>query len=147
MVFFEDISVGDNWRTETVTVTLEMIKDFARQYDPQAIHLDEQAGKEGFFGELIGSGWQTAALTMKLIAERRPLGDTPLIGIEVKNFKFLAPLKPGTQLHAEALISKAWKSKSKPHLGFVHFDVTTKTENGQPILTQTWVALVPVRNP
>ena len=56
-VYFEDISVGDTWRTETVTVTLEMIKDFASQYDPQPIHLDEAAGKASIFGGVkLGQG-------------------------------------------------------------------------------------------
>ena len=146
-VFFEDVSAGDTFRTADILVTRKMITDFASEYDPQAIHLDEEVANKGFFGELVGSGWHTAALTMKLMAEARPLGDTPMIGIEIQGFKFLAPLKPGVRLSAEAIIKKAWRSKSKPHLGFIQVEVTTETETGQPILTQTWTVVMPVKNP
>ncbi|RWK67382.1 MAG: MaoC family dehydratase [Mesorhizobium sp.] len=56
-----------------VTVTLgshkfepEAIKAFARKYDPQIFHLDEEAAKNSVFGGLCASGWHTAATWMKL---------------------------------------------------------------------------------
>ena len=146
-VYFEDVSAGDTFQTGEVTVTREMIKEFARAYDPQPIHIDEEAAKKGFFGELVGSGWHTAALTMKLMAEAAPLGDTPMIGLEVRNFKFLAPLKPGMTLSADGQVAKARRSKSNPNIGFIYVDVITKTNAGEPILTQTWTVILPVKNP
>ncbi|TJV67306.1 MAG: dehydratase, partial [Mesorhizobium sp.] len=59
-----------------VTVTLgshrfepEAIKAFARKYDPQIFHLDEEAAKNSVFGGLCASGWHTAATWMKLNLE------------------------------------------------------------------------------
>ncbi|TIP82894.1 MAG: MaoC family dehydratase, partial [Mesorhizobium sp.] len=59
-----------------VTVTLgshkfepEAIKAFARKYDPQIFHLDEEAAKKSVFGGLCASGWHTAATWMKLNLE------------------------------------------------------------------------------
>ncbi|TIP09666.1 MaoC family dehydratase [Mesorhizobium sp.] len=61
-----------------VTVTLgshtfesEAIKAFARKYDPQIFHLDEEAAKKSVFGGLCASGWHTAATWMKLNLETR----------------------------------------------------------------------------
>jgi acyl dehydratase len=61
-----------------VTVTLgshtfesEAIKTFARKYDPQVFHLDEEAAKKSVFGGLCASGWHTAAMWMKLNLETR----------------------------------------------------------------------------
>ena len=61
-----------------VTVTLgshtfesEVIKAFARKYDPQVFHLDEAAAKKSVFGGLCASGWHTAATWMKLNLETR----------------------------------------------------------------------------
>ena len=57
-------------------VTRESIVEFASTFDPQPMHLDEVAASKGPFGKLVASGWQTLALTMKLMAEARPFGDT-----------------------------------------------------------------------
>ena len=48
-----------------------VIVDFARKYDPQAFHLDEEAGRNGPFGALSASGWHTAS-------RRRPLDSAPV---------------------------------------------------------------------
>lgn len=41
------------------------IKAFARKYDPQIFHTDEEAAKGSVFGRLCASGWQTAAIWMR----------------------------------------------------------------------------------
>jgi acyl dehydratase len=41
------------------------IKAFARKYDPQRFHLDEDLAKQSVFGGLCASGWHTAAAWMK----------------------------------------------------------------------------------
>ncbi|MER8732722.1 MaoC family dehydratase [Mesorhizobium sp. M1227] len=44
----------------------EAIKAFARKYDPQIFHIDEEAARNSIFGGLCASGWHTAATWMKL---------------------------------------------------------------------------------
>jgi acyl dehydratase len=41
------------------------IKAFARKYDPQIFHIDEEAAKGTVFGGLCASGWHTAATWMR----------------------------------------------------------------------------------
>ena len=43
----------------------EAIKAFARKYDPQPFHVDEEAAKKSVFGRLCASGWHTASTWMK----------------------------------------------------------------------------------
>jgi acyl dehydratase len=47
------------------TFDAEGIKAFARKYDPQPFHIDEEAARKSVFGGLCASGWQTAATWMK----------------------------------------------------------------------------------
>ncbi len=67
--FFEDFQVGQKFGSGTVTVTADRIKAFATEFDPQPFHLDEEAARGTFFGELVASGWHTAAMTMRLLVE------------------------------------------------------------------------------
>ncbi|WP_375457625.1 MaoC/PaaZ C-terminal domain-containing protein [uncultured Enterovirga sp.] len=65
----DDLGVGQRFRSAGHLVTTEDIKRFAREFDPQPFHLDEEAAKSSFFGGLAASGWHTAAITMRLIVE------------------------------------------------------------------------------
>jgi acyl dehydratase len=53
------------------TLTKDAIIAFAREYDPQPFHLDEEAGKRSLFGGLSASGWHTAALYIRGIVTSR----------------------------------------------------------------------------
>ena len=53
----EDFEVGQTFMTRSVTVDKEGLIVFAKLYDPQPMHVDEEAAKAAFFGELVGSGW------------------------------------------------------------------------------------------
>jgi MaoC like domain len=54
----------------------DLITAFAADFDPQPFHLDQDAARASFFGELVASGWQTAALTMRLLAR----GELQIVG-------------------------------------------------------------------
>ncbi|MBV8664112.1 MAG: dehydratase, partial [Hyphomicrobiales bacterium] len=66
-LYFEDLYVGQRFVSASHTVDADQIKAFARQFDPQPFHLDEETAKDTFFGGLAASGWHVAAITMKLL--------------------------------------------------------------------------------
>jgi acyl dehydratase len=49
----------------------DSIRAFARKYDPQPFHLDEEAARSSVFGGLCASGWHTAAMWMRCNVEAR----------------------------------------------------------------------------
>ena len=67
MLYLEDINIGDRFVSRDYEMTLQEIKQFAGQYDPQPFHLDEQAAEQHpVFKGLAASGWHTAAVCMRL---------------------------------------------------------------------------------
>ena len=145
--FFEDIVVGERTRTGSFTLTQESIVEFARLYDPQPMHLDEEAAKNAFFGMLVASGWQTLGVTMRLMVEARPFGATPLIGIEIDEIRFRRPVLPGDTLSAELEIIEKRRSKTRPDRGFLRGRTTTFNQRGAEVSSQLWTMLIPLRNP
>jgi len=141
----EDFAAGDRIRTGSIHITEAMSVDFAQMYDPQPIHLDAEAARGSIFGGLVTSGWETLALTMRLIADARPLGATPLIGIEVQRLRFLHPVRPGDTLTVEAEVLGSRRSESRPERGFLDLAVVTHNQDGRPVVTQRWTLLVPTR--
>src|SRR4051812_1394622 len=75
-LYLEDLEVGQRFVSRSQNVDAAAIKSFARQFDPQPFHLDEETAKTTFFGELVASGWHTAAVTMKLLVA----GGLPIVG-------------------------------------------------------------------
>ena len=65
MRFFEDMEIGARRDVGSFTFTAEAIKKFAAQFDPQAFHLDEEAGRKSLFGGLAASGWHVGSVCMK----------------------------------------------------------------------------------
>jgi acyl dehydratase len=71
MTYFEDLRVGDRADIGSHTFTADEIKAFAREFDPQPFHLDEEAAKRSHFGALVASGWHTAAVCLRHVVETR----------------------------------------------------------------------------
>ncbi|TRC84577.1 MaoC family dehydratase [Mesorhizobium sp. WSM4303] len=63
--------IGETIDLGSHTFEAEAIKVFARIYDPQLFHVDEEAAKKSVFGGLCASGWHTAATWMKLSVQAR----------------------------------------------------------------------------
>ena len=140
---FDDIDIGAVFQTDMYSVTTENIKQFATQYDPQFMHLDEQAAANGPFGKLTASGWQTLSVTMRLMALRKPFGETPLVGVTVKSIRFSIPVLPGFELIAKATVTGK-RLSSKPGRGYVNMTVETIDQaSGQQVLEQQWMVMVP----
>lgn len=142
--YFEDLFVGFRQAVGSVEVTEAECLAFAKAYDPQPMHLDPEAARRRF-GGLIASGWLTAALVMRLIAEAQPFGDTEVLGMAVENLRWRLPVRPGDTLHAEIEVVWATPSESKPAFGTVKFTVTTRNQNGHVVMTHSPICWVPRR--
>jgi acyl dehydratase len=138
--YLEDFSVGETFLSRSITVDADQIKAFASQFDPQPFHLDEQAAKSTFFGELVASGWHTAALTMRLIV------DSELkIGAGAEELKWPRPVRPGDTLHAFSEVLDVRTSKSRPDQGIIKMRTTTLNQHDQPVMIFVANMLVPRR--
>jgi acyl dehydratase len=143
--YFEDFSLGLRFRSAEVTVTAEDIKRFAREFDPQPFHTDEAAAKASFFGELVASGWHTAALSMRMLADSdlRPAGGS--IGAGVEDLRWPRPTHAGDVLHLEGEVIDLRPSRSRPTIGIVKIRVETLNQRGDLVQEFTPALIVPRR--
>jgi len=140
-VYFEDMTAGRHFNTGSVTLDeAEMIR-FAQAFDPQPMHTDPEAARDSIFGGLIGSGWYTAALTMKLVVggEMRP-DERGRIGLGIELLRWPVPTRPGDVLTAVIEILEARPSNSRPDRGIVK--LRTLTYNQKREVMQELVANV-----
>ena len=145
--FFEDFTVGQVFATGTLQVDTDQIKSFAKQFDPQPYHLDEDAAQKSPFRGLAASGWHTAALTMRLLVEGdfKPAGG--ILGVGFDALSWPKPVRPGDELHAKSEILEVRPSKSRPDRGTIRVRTTTYNQNDEAVQEFTGNLLVPRRNP
>ena len=143
----EDFSVGDRFPTGSITVTEDEIIAFGRQFDPQEFHLDPMAAKDTFFGELVASGWHTAAMTMRLMVDSGFTGSTPLIGLGVELLNWPRAVRPGDTLSASVEILEIRPSRSNPARGSIRTRTTTVNQDGETVYQMTSTVLMPRRAP
>ena len=62
LLHFEDLPVGRSFECGPYSVTKEEIVEFAREYDPQLHHIDEEAAKTSMLGGLAASGWHVVRM-------------------------------------------------------------------------------------
>jgi len=142
--WFDDLKVGMRFKSEAVTVSKDDIIRFAREYDPQPFHLDEEAAKKTMLGGLAASGWHTAAIAMRLAADSKPFGPHPLLGAGVDDLRWLLPVRPGDTIHLEGEVVELVPSRSKPR-GIARVKWTAYNQKGEAVYTFNPIAIVPSR--
>jgi acyl dehydratase len=136
-LYLEDLETGAQYTSAALEITEADIKRFAGEFDPQPFHLDDAAARQSLFGGLAASGWHTAAMTMRLMAEGGvPLADG-IVGVGGE-ISWPRPTRPGDKLHVVSTVTEIRHSKSKPGQGVV--TVTSDTINQDGELLQRLVA-------
>jgi acyl dehydratase len=145
-LYLEDLSVGQHFASATHVVTVEQIKEFARQFDPQPFHLDEAAAARTLLGGLAASGWHTAAITMRLLVG----GGVPIaggvIGANVE-IAWPRPTRPGDELQVFSEVMEITPSRSKPDRGVVVVRSETRNQKGEVVQLLTSKLIVPRKPP
>lgn len=73
--------IGETIPLGTHTFEADEIKAFARKYDPQPFHVDEELARRSVFGRLCASGWHTCAIWMRQnLLHREDTGEVPWTG-------------------------------------------------------------------
>lgn len=147
MLHFEDFVPGRREAYGSVTMTEAEMLAFAREFDPQPMHLDAGSEQASRMGGLLASGWHTCALNMRLMADHFLLNAAGLGSPGVSSLKWLAPVRPGDTLSGTMDVLEKRASTSKPDRGFVNFRFELKNQNGQMVLEQINLIMFALRNP
>lgn len=145
--YLEDFHAGQTFESPAHTISHDEIVAFAIQYDPQPFHLDEEAAKSMFFGRLIASGWQTAALTMRMLTEAQLDIEGGIVGAGMDELRWPSPLVPGDTIHVRVDILETTPSRSKPERGMMRTCVETVRTDGTAVQRMVATLVVPRRRP
>ena len=133
-LYFEDFSVGAVAEYGDTLVTAEEIKAFAAEFDPQPMHLDEEAAKQTMVGGLCASGWHTCCMMMRIVADGYLLNSSSMGAPGVEEIRWLKPVRPGDRLRVRTTVLETREPKSRPDFGFVRTKFEVLTADGTSVM-------------
>lgn len=137
MLTFEDFPIGRLGTYGPRHVTRDEILTFAAEFDPQPMHLDDEAARATMVGGLCASGWHTCALMMRIIADGFVLDSSSMGATGCEEIKWLAPVRPGDRLRVRMTVLDTRPSASRPEMGFVNARFDMFNADGVRVMTLT----------
>ena len=132
---FEDFAVGETVVFDTsYPITREEIIEFASEFDPQPIHLSDVEFPEAKIDRIIASGWNTAAISMRLMSDGY-ISNTHALGSPGLDYlKWLKPVVPGDILRMRCTCLETRRSTSRDEMGIVKFRWEVLNQNDDVVM-------------
>jgi acyl dehydratase len=142
--YFDDLKVGDRFKSEPLSVTEKELIEFAHKFDPQMFHLSRRRAERSIFKGLIASGWHTAAMSMRLFVQTLNFTEGA-IGLGVDELRWPSAVRPGDVLMVDTEILDVRPSRSRPGYGIIRLRNVTTNQRGEVVQTMLANAMVPRR--
>lgn len=142
--FLEDVELNKKEVLGSYSVPREEVIEFAKKWDHQPIHVDDEAAKQYPFGGIIAPTAYTMAVVVMLYNQSNPkLAALAVMGYD--EVRFPTPVRPGDQITVHAECTEKRESKSKPAIGLVWYTVEGQNQKSEPVLTYRVGAFVAKR--
>jgi len=128
---FDDFQPGRRFALGPRPVTAAEIIEFAREFDPQPMHLDEAAGRASILGGLAASGWHTSALFMRMMAESFLINSFSQGAPGVDFMEWRKPVLARDTLSGHSTVMETRALRSRPGIGMVKFRHEVENQKGE----------------
>ncbi|MBU1175001.1 MAG: MaoC family dehydratase [Alphaproteobacteria bacterium] len=132
---FEDLEVGQSFALPRRQVTRKMILDFAHRYDPLPFHTNEKAAKKSLLGGLAASGWQTAALSLRMLVDVFLSKAASMGGLGFTDLRWHRPVFVDDTISGTVTIVHLRASEGRPDWGIATLEFDIRNQNRQQVLS------------
>jgi acyl dehydratase len=146
-IHHEDIEIGRVVSFGALPVSKEDIIAYATAYDPQPIHLDEEAAKKSMVGGLCASGFHTCALMMRMLALDYLAYGTSLGAPGIEEVRWMRPVRPGDVLSGRLTCSEKRTLGSRPDVGISKMKYEMLNQKGELLMTNDFQQFMRMRHP
>jgi acyl dehydratase len=133
-IYFEDLTPGVRFSLGSRRVERDEIIAFARQFDPQPFHVDENAPETRAAGGLMASGWHSCSILMRLICDHFLIKAENGVSPGVKDLRWPAPVRPGDTLTGFGKVLEARPSTTRPDQGIVRIRYSAVNQHGRLVV-------------
>ena len=134
MDYYEDVELGVEIELGQHVPSKEEIISFAKQWDPQPFHIDEEAGRRSVMGGLSASSCHTYSIASLIYSKSESkLHTAAMLGLEMR---FPNPVRPDDVLVLSRIFLEKRESKSQPGYGIVKGRTTMRNSRGEEVMVQ-----------
>ena len=146
-VHWEDIAVAQPAVYGAYEVTKDEIIAYARVYDPQLHHIDEEAAKLSLTKGLCASGWHSCAMFMRIFYDGTLKNSTSLGAAGIDEVKWLKPVRPGFVLKVRTTCEEKRLMRSRPGVGIARMKHELLNQHGEVLMSIENSQFMGVRDP
>ena len=129
---------GDSSLVKPIEITKKEIISFAKNYDPQDFHIDEDKAKKGPFGTLVSSGFMTLGISFTQFFETGVVKETSMGAWGIDELRWTYPVYPDDELKSEVKVIEKKLSSKNPSKGTVRTLNTVTNQDDKVVMT--WIA-------
>jgi acyl dehydratase len=144
---WEDVAVGTAYAYGAYPVTKDEIFEFARTYDPQPHHVDEEAAKLSLVKGLCASGWHSCAIFMRMLYDGFLVNYAALGGNSIDEVKWMKPVRPDHVLKARSTCLEKRLLASRPGIGICRMKHEILNQEDELLMTMENTIFMAVRDP
>ncbi|KIQ02773.1 enoyl-CoA hydratase [Agrobacterium tumefaciens] len=130
---FEDFTPGRSFPLGPKTVTADEIIEFAMEFDPQPMHLSEEAGKASILGGLAASGWHTCGMLMRMTVDSYMKDAPSQAGLGVDFVEWKKPVLADDTLSGTSTVVEQRVSRSRPDMGVIKLRHELQNQRGETV--------------
>lgn len=127
---YEDFLPGQEFPLGPKHVTAAEIIEFAAEFDPQPMHLDEEAGRASILGGLAASGWHTSSMFMRMMCDCYLLATDAQGAPGIDFMEWKKPVLAGDTLSGRSIVVEGRPMRSRPGIGIVTFRHEVENQRG-----------------
>ena len=147
LLHYEDFPEGLVIPLGTYHLSKDEVIAYAREWDPQPFHLDEEAAKQSVLGGLAASGWQSSAILVRLAVEGYANKSAAMASNSMEECRWLKPVYAGETLTGRATVLSRRVSSKRPEMGILKMRFELLSAAGELKVDIVGVQFMKVRNP
>ncbi len=147
LLHYEDFPEGHVTPFGTYHLTREEVIEYAREWDAQGMHLDEEAAKHSVLGGLAASGWHSSAILIRLAVDAIANKSAAMASNSMEEVKWLKPVYAGETLTGRGTVLSRRISSKRPEMGILKMKFELMNLAGVLKTEITGIQFMGVRNP
>jgi acyl dehydratase len=132
-LYFEEAEVGKKRTAGPYFVSKNEIIEFAKKYDPQPFHIDEEAAARSVFAGLTASSAHTFSILISLLVKTQP-SLLVLARLGWDELRLPTAVRPGDELDLEVAVVEKRESKSNSDRGTIRNQIHLRNQKREIVL-------------
>jgi len=133
--YWEDFIPGEKTKLGSKVFAKDTIISFAKEYDPQLFHTNDEEATQSIFGGIIASGWQTCAEMMRLICDSYLLETASFGSPGIEKLNWVKPVRPNDKITLFREIKSKRLSKTNKNIGIIIMVFEAKNQKSELVLS------------